>query len=111
MDTPTEAYDACGAWVDPDPILIANDHNDPEKGYTMEIPDPVLVFPGGSYANAKEFYADFDQARIPFFEDFFIMAVDDYDEDGKHNVCYQAATSLTSVLPVVLAATIMNILA
>ena len=96
--------------MDPDPILIANDHNDPRKGYTMEIPDPVLVFPGGYFPDAKEFYADFDQARIPFFEDFNIMAVDDYDADGNKNVCYQAATSLTSVLPVVLAATVMNFL-
>ena len=110
LDGSTEAFDSCGAWFEPDPILIANDHSDPEKGYTMEIPDPILVFPGGSYANAKEFYADFDQARIPFFEDFAIMAVDDFDEEGNRNVCFAGATSLTSVLPVVLAATVINFL-
>ena len=76
----------------------------------MEIPDPVLVFPFGAFANAKEFYADFDQARIPFFEDFAIMAVDEFDEEGNRNVCYIGATSLTSVLPVVLAATVLNFL-
>ena len=77
----------------------------------MEYPPPYIIFPGGIFANAKEFYSDFDQAKIPFFEGFKIMAVDDLDDEGNPNVCYKSATTLTSVLPIVLAATLMNFLA
>ena len=63
------------------------------------------------YPNAAEFYHDFDPAKIPFFEDFQIMAVDDYDEDGNANVCYKGATSLTSVLSIAFAATFVHLLA
>ena len=39
------------------------------------------------------------------------MAVDLYDEDGYRNVCYTGATSLTSVLSVALAATLVHLIA
>lgn len=77
----------------------------------MIIPDPILVFPEFLLPTAAEFYHNFDPAKIPFFEDFEIMAVDKYDADGNRNYCYAGAASLTSMLPVVLAATLVNLLA
>ena len=79
--------------------------------FHVEYKDPYIVFPEGSYANAEEFYDDFDQAQIPFFWDFKIMAVDDFDADGYRNVCYKAATALTSLLPIALASAALNFLA
>ena len=73
-------------------------------------PDPWLVFPRGTFKNAEEFYDGWDQAEIPFMYGFSIMAVDDFDADGNKNVCFSYADSLTSVLPVVLAATVVNFL-
>ena len=79
--------------------------------FQVSYKDPYIVFPEGSYANAEEFYDDFDQAQIPFFWDFKIMAVDDFDADGYRNVCYKAATALTSLLPIALASAVINFLA
>ena len=74
--------------------------------------DPYIKFPEGAYPTAEQFYEDWDQSQIPFFFDFRIMAVDDYDVDGNRNVCYKnGATSLISAIPVALAAAILNFLA
>ena len=92
--------------------MTANDHNDPTKGYTVDVLDPYLIFPSGEYSNASQFYAgDFDPAKLPFLWDHKIMAVDDHDEQGNPNVCYKSAMYLANVLPIVLAATALNFLA
>ena len=60
-------------------------------GYESDEDDPVLVFPKTAFANAEEFYGDFEQAGIPFFKDFAIQAVPDEAADGTPNVCYKNA--------------------
>ena len=113
MDVPTKNFNTCGAWKTPDPILTATDGIDPSNGFTIEYPEDYLIYPEGTFKNAEEFYADFDQAKIPFFEGFKIMPVDDIAEDGTANVCYKgaaAAVFLSNFLPVVLAATALNFL-
>ena len=78
----------------------------------MLVPEPELIFPKFTLPSGAEFYHGFDPAKIPFFEDFQIMAVDDYTEDGVKNVCYAGATSLTGALSIAaLAATFVNLLA
>ena len=112
LDGVTEAYEDCGGWDDPDPILFATDLKDPTNGFEVLYPDPELVYPKGSYANGKEFYKEWEQAEIPFFEGFMIMSVPDEDADGNRNsnVCYRSAVFLSNFLPVVLAATALNFL-
>ena len=91
--------------------MTANDHIDPTKGYTVEVPDPYLIFPSGEFSNASQFYGDWDQSKLPFLWNYKIMAVDDHDESGQPNVCYKSAMYLANVLPIVLAATALNFLA
>ena len=73
-----------------------------------------MINPEFEYKNAEEFYAYYNLAKIPFFEGFKIMVVDDFAEDGTPNVCYYgnatAAVFLSNFLPVILAATALNFL-
>ena len=112
LNKPTDKFEQCGAWNDPDPVLqeILDENGNYDGRFHVVKPDPWLVFPKGSFKNAEEFYGGFLQAEIPFMYGFSIMAVDNFDEDGNKNVCYGYADSLTSVLPVVLAATVLNFL-
>ena len=113
LNEPTMKFSQCGGWKQPDPVL--NESLSPLGEYdgTFQVQsfDPYIVFPNGAYKNAEEFFDDFDQAEIPFFWDFKIMAVDDFDADGNRNVCFKAATALTSLLPIALASAVLNFLA
>lgn len=53
-------------------MLVARvDENGKFNGeFDQETDDPYIVFPNGAYANAEEFYGDWQQAEIPFFPDF-----------------------------------------
>ena len=85
---------------------------DPNNGFTIDYPEDFLIYPEGKFKNAEEFYADFDQAKIPFFEGFKIMVVEDIAEDGTANVCYKGAGAVffANFVSVVLAATALNFL-
>ena len=113
LDEPTKKFAQCGAWKQPDPVLEESLSPDGlyDGTYHIASKDRYIVFPEGMYANAEEFYDDFDQAQLPWMFDFKIMAVDDFDADGYRNVCYKTATALTSLLPVALASAVLNFLA
>ena len=72
MNSPTEAYEQCGGWDSPDSTLKLNDPTDQSKGYYLSTPDAKLVFPKSAFKNAKEFYNNWNQAGIPFFENMKI---------------------------------------
>lgn len=89
LDKPTDKFEKCGAWNDPDSTLTPVDVNDPNAGYMLDTPDPRLIFPKSEFKNAQAFYKDFDQAGIPFFGDFEILMVDDTED--KDVICYDSA--------------------
>ena len=72
LNKPTDKYEECGAWNDPDPVLTLINEADPSEGYEMDSEDPILIFPKTAYANAEEFFDDFEPAEIPFFDGFSI---------------------------------------
>ena len=85
LNKPTDKFEQCGAWNDPDPVLqeIIEDDGSYDGRFHVVKPDPWLVFPYGAFKNAEEFYGGWDQAEIPFMYGFSIMAVDNYDEEGN----------------------------
>ena len=116
LEKPTQEYNQCGAWNDPDPILeaILDADGKFDGKFDVVTKKPKLIFPSGEFKNAEEFFADFDQAKIPFFDTFTIMAVEDQNEDASYIEgveCYSKSTALTNILPLVLAATALNFLA
>ena len=60
LDERTETFEDCGGWKEPDPVLTPLDPADPTAGYEVAADDPYLVFPKQAFANAEEFYSDFD---------------------------------------------------
>ena len=92
LDKPTDAYNQCGGWTDPDPVLTPVDVNDRSKGFTADTDDPILVFPSNAFKNAEEFFDGWKQAEIPFMDGYKIILVEDLAEDGTPNVCFKTAT-------------------
>ena len=93
LDVRTDKFKKCGGWTTPDSELVPVSDN-PADGYYLSSADPTLVFPNEAFSNAQEFFFDFDQAQIPFFEGYVIQAVDDFAQDGTPNVCFKAASTL-----------------
>ena len=112
LDKPTYAFNECGAWDDPDPEYTerAITEDDAWMGlpvgtiiYDEYTKEPELIFPGGEFADAKELFGDWEQAKIPFFPGYTIQAVPDFDSVGNPNVCYSAASNLiaAAILPLI----------
>ena len=73
LDKPTDAFEECGAWNSPDEILTPNSNDKATATYTLGTSEnPRLVFPKVEFANAAEFYSNFNQAAIPFMSGFAI---------------------------------------
>ena len=112
LNSPTSWFESCGAWKTPDPEITANDPLDPSAGFSFEQGEDYIIYPKGTFKNAEEFYFKFDQAKIPFMENFKIMVVDDVDAvTGEKNICYSSSVSLANFVSLVLAATALNFIA
>lgn len=72
LNEPTDAFSKCGGWSDPDTILTPVDDTDPTKGFVVSSDDERLIFPNSEFANAEEFYNNWNQASIPFMDGYRI---------------------------------------
>ena len=71
-NSPTDAFEKCGAWNSPDTTLDPIDVNDPGKGFSLNSPDASLIFPKSAFTDMEDFYKNFNQAGIPFMGDYAI---------------------------------------
>ena len=56
LDEPTDYFQRCGAWNDPDIYYTPVNGKNATDGYEENHPTPEVIFPEGSFADAKAFF-------------------------------------------------------